>query len=515
MSDNPIELIVFFDSIERMFGELEVPNALRVILLKPYLSERAAMLVNRLTGDVASDYKYVKKYLLEQFRLCPQYFLETFNRVQRAPNETYRAFVSRLSRLLQHYLRSRCVQDFDTVCQLLIADRVKTSLNETVLKHVLNAESTGDSKWLRPDALSDVLDTYYANFQVNDRPRASAIGVTAPRAQTPVNNSPYNIARMGRGQGRGQSNDSGDGKPPVVAANVSGFTSNAPLSLQSTGNKPIRRCYICSSPSHLALKCPSRNKEGATGGRGASNSLGASSPGGVPRYGRTWIGRGGAVNSVAADNETSVKIVGNEYTSAGGGDDNLHAQCSKVNILMHDDNVCNTTARTGDPYNKPSPVLLSNIAGIYSTDVRTGDPHKTSPTLSNNIAGVPFKLAELHYIDVDVFGANYFWKSLLDSGTEVDCINRNKLIQMSVPHTIVGDIALRPMAGPSIPAQLVKIKVRISSDREQPNRSDFVEIVAAAFDDLDYETIPSRSTVEPLIGSWYSHVNLFDEGVTN
>src|SRR5664279_290982 len=103
---------------------------------------------------------------------------------------------------------------------------------------------------------------------------------------------------------------------------------------------------------------------------------------------------------------------------------------------------------------KPSPALLSNIAGVCSTDVRTGDPHKTSPTLSNSIAGVPLKLAELHYINIDVFGANYCWKSLLDSGSEVDCINRNKLIQLSVHHTIVGDIALQPMAGPSIPAQL-------------------------------------------------------------
>src|SRR5664279_2260127 len=182
---------------------------------------------------------------------------------------------------------------------------------------------------------------------------------------------------------------------------------------------------------------------------------------------------------------------------------------------MHDDSVCSTTALTGDPYNKPSPVLLSNIAGVSSTDVRTGDPHKTSPTRSNNIAGVSFKLAELHYIDVDVFGANYCWKSLLDSGTEVDCINMNKLIQMSVPHTIVGDIALRPMAGLSIPAQLVKINVRISSDREQPNHSDFVEIVAAACDDLHDEIILSEPTLQCLIDSCHSHVNLFDDGVTN
>src|SRR5664279_668917 len=42
MSDNPIELVVFFDSIERLFKELDVPQSLRVILLKPYLNERAA-----------------------------------------------------------------------------------------------------------------------------------------------------------------------------------------------------------------------------------------------------------------------------------------------------------------------------------------------------------------------------------------------------------------------------------------------------------------------------------------
>src|SRR5664279_1098276 len=45
MSDNPIELVVFFDSIERLFKELDVPQSLRVILLKPYLNERASMLV--------------------------------------------------------------------------------------------------------------------------------------------------------------------------------------------------------------------------------------------------------------------------------------------------------------------------------------------------------------------------------------------------------------------------------------------------------------------------------------
>ena len=88
MSDNPTEIVVFFDSVEHLFLNLEVPGPLYVTLLKPYLNERALMLVNRLTGSEASNYEYVKKYLMDQFRLCPQFFLESFNRIQRFSNET-------------------------------------------------------------------------------------------------------------------------------------------------------------------------------------------------------------------------------------------------------------------------------------------------------------------------------------------------------------------------------------------------------------------------------------------
>ena len=116
-----------------MFLNLEVPGPLYVTLLKPYLNERAFMLVNRLIGSEASNYEYVKKYLMDQFRLCPQFFLESFNRIQRFGNETYKAFVARLSRLLQYYTRSREAGDFETLCQLLMADRVETSLTENAL----------------------------------------------------------------------------------------------------------------------------------------------------------------------------------------------------------------------------------------------------------------------------------------------------------------------------------------------------------------------------------------------
>ena len=66
MSDQPIDLINFLDSADRLFAELEVPLDIRVTLIKPYLSARALTLVNRLSGDLVIDYAYVKTYLLKK-----------------------------------------------------------------------------------------------------------------------------------------------------------------------------------------------------------------------------------------------------------------------------------------------------------------------------------------------------------------------------------------------------------------------------------------------------------------
>jgi hypothetical protein len=49
----------------------------------------------------------------------------------------------------------------------------------------------------------------------------------------------------------------------------------------------------------------------------------------------------------------------------------------------------------------------------------------------------------------------------------VDVIDRNTLEQLSMPHELVGHMALRPMACPAIPAQLVKISVCLAESSDQ------------------------------------------------
>ena len=49
-------------------------------------------------------------------------------------------FASKLRNLLMYYLRSRGVNDLDTLCELLVSDKLKTTLPPGILNYVLSLE---------------------------------------------------------------------------------------------------------------------------------------------------------------------------------------------------------------------------------------------------------------------------------------------------------------------------------------------------------------------------------------
>ena len=101
MTDNsPIDFLPFIANFERLFDSLVVPPELRVSLITPYLSDRCRNLINRLQGEDATSYEFVKQYLMDQLRLVPSYFVDQFNHITKYQSETYKSFASRTS----HYL---------------------------------------------------------------------------------------------------------------------------------------------------------------------------------------------------------------------------------------------------------------------------------------------------------------------------------------------------------------------------------------------------------------------------
>jgi hypothetical protein len=171
-----VDLIPFFEHAERLFCDLEVSNTLRIQLLRPHLSDNVRMLLTRLDPKQATDYAFVKQYLLHQFRLLPRTFLDRFNSVVRQADETMTLFATRLRNLLEYYLESRHVdRDYDRFVSLIVADHLKSTLSEQCLHFVLSVEQKYDRGWLEEDKLATTVDDYLSNHR-NDKPAAHPIG---------------------------------------------------------------------------------------------------------------------------------------------------------------------------------------------------------------------------------------------------------------------------------------------------------------------------------------------------
>ena len=90
----------------------------------------AKAVVGKLGPEVLGDYERLKVAVLKEFKLSPNVYLDRFNTYRKADSESYVAFASRLKGLLNYYLESRHVDDFDGLLELLICDRIKSSLSE-------------------------------------------------------------------------------------------------------------------------------------------------------------------------------------------------------------------------------------------------------------------------------------------------------------------------------------------------------------------------------------------------
>ena len=139
-------------------------------------------------------------------------------------------FVSRLSTLLDYYLHARKVDEFPCLRELIVCDRIKATLSEPCLRHILSIESSKEKGWLPLGELTEAIECYQRSH-VGDRPKAYAIGQN-PNAYkfNTQRNVPPSRPPPPRfmGQGQGTSGMNADGK----------------------------RCLICSSPFHLKAKCP-------------------------------------------------------------------------------------------------------------------------------------------------------------------------------------------------------------------------------------------------------------------
>ena len=163
---------------------LSCPNFLRPqknftrctrFLLIPLITAQAKpKLVNQMTIDDISKYNELKKFLLTEYKLIPRKYKIRFETAVKSAGKTYTLFADSLRNLLSYYLKKRLVEDYKTLIELLISDRLKWSLPQGLLNYVVTQEGEG---WYVANKMALLAVVYVNN-------RATVIGQKAPEGKS-------------------------------------------------------------------------------------------------------------------------------------------------------------------------------------------------------------------------------------------------------------------------------------------------------------------------------------------
>ena len=237
MPSESVDVDSWFMSVEKLFEQLKVPDELQSVLIRPYLSDRAKILMSKCDQAHSVGYQNLKRFLLQEFQLSPSVYLDKFSTLVYDKNETYNQFSTRLMTLFEYYIESRKInRSYEKIVDLMIYDRIKSILPPYLARHVLALEAGHKDGWLGRLGLAEALDAYMANIQGEGRPRMTVL-------------QPRNALVPGNGKWVAPSSTRQSTQPVNQPVNQ-----QKPVPLTHGGGG--RRCYICSSPNHISTTCP-------------------------------------------------------------------------------------------------------------------------------------------------------------------------------------------------------------------------------------------------------------------
>ncbi|GFY20013.1 integrase catalytic domain-containing protein [Trichonephila clavipes] len=127
---------LFFHSLEKTFQIKSVPDELKAEILLNILGERVNNLLTYVSQEDLSNCVKIKELILREFEPTPQECLSNFKKVRKLPSENYVQFASRLSATFDYYCQSRKVNEFRSLCDLIISDKIFETLDRDTMNHI-------------------------------------------------------------------------------------------------------------------------------------------------------------------------------------------------------------------------------------------------------------------------------------------------------------------------------------------------------------------------------------------
>ncbi|GFX76874.1 retrovirus-related Pol polyprotein from transposon opus [Trichonephila clavipes] len=224
----------FFSSLEKAFASEMVSDELKPKVLLCMLGDKVSNLLVNLGEEELKDYESLKQVVLKEYEPSPKTCLENFRKAKRSSDETFSQFASRLTSMWLYYCKLREANDFESVNQLIVADKMFEMLDSETATHigVLQGE-----EWYKPRDLGKQCDIFYAS-----------------------KGKSYNEPERAKWNDSEESFNGSWGKQPFGEKKSDNFSSRKNLDKGQVTEIKKFACFTCGSDKHFKRDCP-KNKE--------------------------------------------------------------------------------------------------------------------------------------------------------------------------------------------------------------------------------------------------------------
>ncbi|GFW68128.1 retrovirus-related Pol polyprotein from transposon opus [Trichonephila clavipes] len=126
----------FFSSLEKAFASEMVSDELKPKVLLCMLGDKVSNLLVNQGEEELKDYESLKQVVLKEYEPSPKICLENFRKAKRNSDETFSQFASRLTSMWLYYCKLREANDFESVNQLIVADKMFEMLDSEKATHI-------------------------------------------------------------------------------------------------------------------------------------------------------------------------------------------------------------------------------------------------------------------------------------------------------------------------------------------------------------------------------------------